>query len=86
MSGQSHGAMGIAKLLTGHEYQRQAIFRVNHAAPAKTYSMDKVSAIKDLKGLGFSYAREQFPRLKSVFFDTPAEPFEPVYKLPKTAL
>jgi hypothetical protein len=30
MDGQSHGAMGIAKLLTGHEHERQAIYRVDH--------------------------------------------------------
>ena len=28
MDGQSHGALGMAKLLTGHEYEREALFRV----------------------------------------------------------
>ena len=27
MDGQSHGAIGMAKLLTGHDYEREAIFR-----------------------------------------------------------
>ena len=81
MNGQSHGAMGIAKLLTGHEHERSAIFRVDHKVPAGRYSMDGVSQIKDLKGLGFTYARDRFPPLESVFFDSPAQPFEPLYKL-----
>ena len=82
MSGQSHGAMGMAKLLTGHEYDREAIFRVNHTIPTGKYSMDSVDALKDLKGLGSTYAREEMPRLQPVFFDTPATPFQPIYKLP----
>ena len=86
MSGQSHGAMGIAKLLTGHEYHRKAIFRVDHTVPTGKYSMDSVSAINDLKGLGFTYARERFPCLQSVFFSHPAEIFTPVYKLPESPL
>jgi len=81
MNGQSHGAMGIAKLLTGHEHERNAIFRVNHTVPAGKYSMDGVSEIKDLKGLGFSYARERFPSLEAIFFDVTAEAFEPIYKI-----
>ncbi len=81
MDGQSHGAMGIAKLLTGHDHERQAIYRVNCKVPSNKYRMDGVEAIQELKGLGFSFAREQFPILRSVFFDLPVEPFEPVYKL-----
>jgi patatin-like phospholipase/acyl hydrolase len=81
MNGQSHGAMGIAKLLTGHEHERNAIFRVNHTVPSGKYSMDGVSEIRDLKGLGFSYARERFPGLEPIFFDVAAAPFEPLYKL-----
>ena len=82
MSGQSHGAMGMAKLLTGHQYEREAIFRVDHTIPTGKYSMDSVNAISDLRGLGYTYAREEIPRLKPIFFDIPAAPFQPVYKLP----
>lgn len=81
MNGQSHGAMGIAKLLTGHEHERDAIFRVNHTVPAGEYTMDGVSEIKNLKGLGFSYSRERFPSLQPIFFDIAAEPFVPLYKI-----
>ena len=33
MDGQSHGAIGIAKLLTGHEHERTAIHRIDHTVP-----------------------------------------------------
>ena len=82
MSGQSHGAMGMAKLLTGHQYEREAIFRVDHTIPTGKYSMDSVMAISELKGLGFSYAREEMPRLKPIFFTNPADTFKPIYTLP----
>lgn len=82
MSGQSHGAIGMAKLLTGHQYQREAIFRVDHTIPTGQYSMDSVEAISDLKSLGVSYARKEMPRLKPVFFTHPAELFKPIYVLP----
>ena len=79
MDGQSHGAMGIAKLLTGHEHERQTIYRIDHTVPANRYTLDGVEAIQDLKGLGFTFAREQLPILKSVFFSELAEPFIPYY-------
>lgn len=82
MDGQSSGAMGIAKLLTGHEHKREAIFRISHTVTKDEYRMDDASIIKiqQLKALGVSYAREKFPKLQSVFFSTPAEPFDPLYK------
>ena len=81
MDGQSHGAMGIAKLLTGHEHERTAIHRINHTVPYNTYKMDDTRVIQDLKGLGFSFARDRQPVLDPVFFSQPAEAFTPVYVL-----
>jgi len=81
MDGQSHGAMGIAKLLTGHEHERTAIHRINHIVPYNTYKMDDWRLIQDLKGLGYSFARDRHPVLDPVFFKEPAEAFEPVYVL-----
>ena len=81
MDGQSHGAMGIAKLLTGHEHERTAIHRINHAVPYNAYKMDDTRVIQDLKGLGFSFARDRQPVLDPVFFSHPAEAFTPVYVL-----
>jgi hypothetical protein len=81
MDGQSHGAMGIAKLITGHEHRRQAIWRIDHTAPEGLYTLDDASKIQELKGIGFTQAREQFPLLKSTFFAAPAARFVPVYSL-----
>ncbi len=81
MDGQSHSAMGIAKLLTGHEHERTAIHRINHTAPHSAYKMDDARVIQDLKGLGYSFARDRQPVLDPVFFSQPAEAFVPVYVL-----
>ena len=75
MDGQSHSAMGIAKLLTGHEHERKAIYRVNHAVTYNTFKMDDTGVIQDLKGLGHSFARDRQPVLNPVFFTTPAKSF-----------
>lgn len=81
MDGQSHGAMGIAKLLTGHEHERTAIHRINHTVPISTYKMDDTRVIQDLKGLGYSHARDRYPVVNPVFFDEPADSFSPKYVL-----
>lgn len=81
MDGQSHSAMGIAKLLTGHEHERTAIHRINHTVPYNAYRMDDTRVIQDLKGLGYSFARDRQPVLDPVFFGQPAEAFAPVYGL-----
>ncbi len=81
MDGQSHGAMGVAKLLTGHEHEREAIYRINHTVPLNAFKMDDARVIQDLKGLGHSFARDRYPVLAPVFFNAPAETFSPVYRL-----
>ena len=81
MDGQSHGAMGMAKLLTEHEHARTAIYRINHTVPYGAYQMDDARVIQDLKGLGHAKGRDRLPILRPVFFDRPAEVFTPVYHL-----
>jgi patatin-like phospholipase/acyl hydrolase len=81
MNGQSHGAMGVAKLLTGHEHGRQALYRINHTVPYNAYKMDDTRVIQDLKGLGYSYARDRQTVLDPVFFTQPAAAFVPVHRL-----
>ena len=81
MDGQSHGAMGVAKLLTGHEHERNAIHRIDHAVPPGSFKMDDARVIQDLKGLGHSLARDRYPVLDPVFFHSPAGAFSPVYPL-----
>ena len=81
MDGQSHGAMGVAKLLTGHEHERNAIHRIDHTVPSGAFKMDDAGVIQDLKGLGHSFARDRLPVLAPVFFHAPADAFYPMYTL-----
>ena len=86
MDGQSHGALGMAKLVTGHEYERTALYRVCPDVPKNLFKLDDTSKIARLKGLGASSAREHRPRLETVFFASPAAPFTPVYSLSGSTL
>jgi len=82
MDGQSRGALGMAKLLTGHEYEREAIFRYCSDAPQGFFKLDDTRKIDRLAGMGASSARKHRVAIEPVFLTEPAEPFEPVYKLP----
>ncbi|MCQ9191610.1 hypothetical protein LXF07_24135, partial [Escherichia coli] len=54
MDGQSHGALGMAKLLTGHQYEREAIFRCCPDVPKDFFNLDDTRKIAQLKGMGAS--------------------------------
>jgi predicted acylesterase/phospholipase RssA len=79
MDGQSKSALGIAKHLTRDGYGRHAVYRIDHTVASSKYTMDDARVIRELKGLGETLARQQYPILESVFFRTPAEPFVPLY-------
>ncbi|WP_421693935.1 CBASS cGAMP-activated phospholipase [Aestuariivirga sp.] len=81
MAGQSHSAMGTAKLLTGDVHSHQAIWRVDQTAPAGRFSLDNTSRIKQMKDRANVEAREQFPILKNIFFQAPAPRFNPFHTL-----
>ena len=85
MDGQSSGAMGMAKLLTGHGRDREAIYRYSPAVPKGFFAMDDASKIDRLKGMGAAAARNAKPQLNPVFFETPAAPFAPIYSLERNA-
>ena len=40
MAGQSHSALGTAKIVTGDGHDHRAIWRVDQTAPAGRYTMD----------------------------------------------
>jgi hypothetical protein len=84
MDGQSHGALGMAKLLTGHEYEREAIFRCCPDVPKDFFKLDDTRKITQLKGMGAASARKERPRIEPVFLAGPAESFTPVYTLKGT--
>jgi len=85
MDGQSRGALGMAKLLTGHEHEREAIFRCCPDVPKDLFKLDDTSKISELRGMGAAAARKMRPRLEPVFFQEPTEKFEPVYKTKEIA-
>ena len=77
MAGQSHSALGTAKIITGDGHQRKAIWRVDQVAPAGRYTLDNASRISEMKDRGFTEAREQMPELRRHFFDRQAEHSSP---------
>lgn len=81
MDGQTHNAMGIAKLLTEHEHEREAIYRIDHTVPYGDYKMDDSRMIEKLKGLGYERARDRLPAMQRVFLNEAAEPFTPYHTL-----
>lgn len=83
--GQSHGALGMAKLLTGHSYDGERIYRYSPSVPSGFFSLDDTSKISRLKGLGMSAARKAKPQLAPVFFTEPADAFVPVHQLKEDA-
>ena len=80
MDGQSHGSMGIAKILSGDSPERKVIYRVSQPVPDGFYALDDTRRIGSLKDRAFAEARQQKPILKPVFFGNPAEEFTPIYR------
>ena len=81
MAGQSHSALGTAKIVTGDGHDHRAIWRIDQTAPAGRYTMDDAERIFEMKNRGFTEAREQLPELRRHFFDREAEPFVPFHSL-----
>ncbi len=77
MAGQSSAALGTAYVIAGHEH----VVRINPTVGKGRFSMDGVEHISDLKGRGFSEGRYALPQLRPLFFNSPAEPFEPFHRL-----
>ncbi|MCJ2130986.1 CBASS cGAMP-activated phospholipase [Methylobacterium sp. E-045] len=82
MAGQSHSAMGAARIITGDPHTRKAIWRIDHVVPTGRYTLDNVARVAEMKSRAYAEAREQLPELRRHFFHSLAEPFEPVHPLP----
>ena len=72
MHAQSHGSLGTAKLLAGHEN----ITRINPVVSPGRFNLDGVKEITSLKGLGDSEARDTLLKLREIFLGKPVEPFD----------
>lgn len=81
MAGQSHSAMGAAKIITGDVHERKAIWRIDQTVPLGRYTLDDVSRIAEMKSRAFAEAREQLPELRRHFFQAPAASFSPYHQL-----
>ena len=81
MAGQSHSALGTAKIITGDLHDRKAIWRIDQTAPEGRYSLDNASRIAEMKDRAVAEAREQLPELRRHFFDKPAAAFVPFHML-----
>jgi hypothetical protein len=81
MAGQSHSAIGTAKILTGDGHGHRSIWRIDQIAPEVRYTLDNASRIAEMKSRAIAEAREQLPELRRHFFDRPAATFRPVYSL-----
>jgi len=77
MTAQSFGSLGTAALLAGHEN----VIRISPPIGRGRFGLDVVREIPSLKGLGASEARKYLPTVRPIFFESPAEQFEPYRKL-----
>lgn len=81
LQGQSKGAIGTAKLLTGHTGIRRRVYRYQPVVAHGTFEMDAMAGVEHLRGLGHAEARNALPEIREVFLDTPADAFEPHHQL-----
>lgn len=77
--GQSRGAVGTAKLLTGHMQGRHRIFRYNQVVPTGVFGLDTVPQLGALRGMGEALAREARPEIDRVFLQSPRDEFVPTF-------
>jgi patatin-like phospholipase/acyl hydrolase len=78
MNAQSSASVGTAQLLLGHEN----VHRVAKTVAAKKYTLDGVKEIESLKGLGYTVARDEYPKVKAMFLTNKAHTFAPIRALP----
>ena len=76
MQAQSHGSLGAAKLLAGHDN----VIRIDPVVSAGRFNLDGVREIPSLKGLGSSEARKALPELRKIFLGNPVERFDAFHK------
>ncbi len=76
MHAQSHGSLGTAQLLAGHDN----VIRINPSMASGKFGLDKAKEICSLKGLGVDQARKALPQLRKVFISNPVEAFEAFHR------
>lgn len=81
MDGQSHGAMGMAAILTGHEQNRTKVHRVVCTVSRDKHKMDDSRSIPAFVAFGRSMGQEHWPSLERIFFDQAAGTFTPLHSI-----
>lgn len=76
MKGQSSAALGMAVHLTNRN-----VVRIDDTVAKGKFSLDSVSGIENLKGLGYEKCRIEFQNIKESFFSELAEEFVPIHKI-----
>lgn len=79
MLGQSRGAHGTAKLLTGHSERDPRVFRFQPIMPKGEFCLDGARQINSLKGVGANMAREAMPQIKDFFLNCTRDEFVPFH-------
>lgn len=79
MLGQSRGAHGTAKLLTGHSDHDPRVFRYQPITAKGEFCLDRTDRIEALKGVGANMAREAIPQIQNFFLTTQREDFVPFH-------
>ncbi len=77
MVAQSSSSIGTAQLLLGHAN----VHRYDPQAAPGRFALDGINEIPSLKGLGHAEARKALPALKPIFFESPADKFQPHHTL-----
>lgn len=77
LQGQSRGVDGTAMLLSNHRQESPRFFPFQPKVPTGKFTLDGVGMIKNLRGLGVSYARDALPLFNEYFLYEKAEAFCP---------
>lgn len=77
MQGQSRGSDGTAILLSDHQEEAPRFFRFQPKVSTGKFSLDGVSMIHRLVGLGAAEGRKALPQFERFFLDGEAEKFYP---------
>lgn len=85
MQGQSLGALGTAKLLSGHSELSPRLWRYSQEVEASTYVLDGIGSIEALAAAGASTAREALPTVRAMFLANKADQFKPFHDLAEAA-
>ncbi len=75
MHGQSSSALGMAMHLTGRDRGEERVLRIDPTVRSGRFSLDGTKGIRELRGLGYSHARNALPQIRDRFFMAQCQPF-----------